>query len=902
MPRRSNKQPFAVLRSTSGSVYLQRLSRFPVEPDEQSAMLKTNRAVSMNGSLDTTDAHIGLTSNSNHVAPNNDNRPTSSVVNGSQNGHRKEWTFQRLNDSHYENVKPTLDRFAEDTGMLGFRYLHSRYKLWFRCMWALMLLFFLSLTTYQVCERISYYFISNPLITTRTYDAPTYVQFPTISVCNKMQIKASKVAEINPKLLRAIASSFDDEQQNTQNETVRRILDEFSDIDTFDFYFRTRQTVEDLFVSCQFGKSRNCMDNVSPTLTPNGFCFVVKINTTVRRPGPESTLHLLLNLETYESIPGWIQEPGIVLSFFDSSVPSTVSLNEGMHLEPGKAVTIPINDIRRLQRHSSECGTDSSGGQEKYSRNSCQWLTKLEDIRKKCMCEPILSPINKDIFTNTSSSSSFDSPHIRYNSNLQKCNISEEIFCVHQLKDEPLSSESLSLLGGCPYDCKDISFSTIVFGNELHSDITHFLPGDWEDEKEKRLEKFQLALENLPMHRISLVKHIQGIANEAQQFLQDSILLFGSNASTVPCFIESDSTSFLDNIERLHREESIWIGLTDRNVDDILILLGLEIDEYFRLKERTEPSERSEHFYLTQSAQALYKIRNFRDRVVRGGRGVSGLTSLKSFERVVITRHLFDFLKQLQQCIVNIQFNRRKNVTLALNTCRQQFVAYYTVLFDSRILERTLSSDVIKDFKTGVHGLSSVLQRLNDDSPGSLFRISDYKLDLHEFSRLYTENGKGYELLLDLLKFRKFISTDMLHEIHHLIKTLKNVQNLRNSVLSGLKLNSSNGSYNPIAFIDETVQCLNLMLPRVDLIRKSPIIKSELMSRINYDVTVAKSYSPGPEYDKVNLLFLKIYFTHFKEELIIGGTIGLYLGAALLSLAESITFLFEERVLANPRC
>lgn len=27
---------------------------------------------------------------------------------------------------------PALDRFAEDTSMLGFRYLHTRYKTWFR--------------------------------------------------------------------------------------------------------------------------------------------------------------------------------------------------------------------------------------------------------------------------------------------------------------------------------------------------------------------------------------------------------------------------------------------------------------------------------------------------------------------------------------------------------------------------------------------------------------------------------------------------------------------------------------------------------------------------------------------------------------------------------------------------
>lgn len=56
-------------------------------------------------------------------------------------------------------------------------------------MWALLLIFFLGLTIYQVCERISYYLISNPLKTTRNYATPPFVEFPTIVVCNKMQIK-----------------------------------------------------------------------------------------------------------------------------------------------------------------------------------------------------------------------------------------------------------------------------------------------------------------------------------------------------------------------------------------------------------------------------------------------------------------------------------------------------------------------------------------------------------------------------------------------------------------------------------------------------------------------------------------------------------------------------------------
>jgi hypothetical protein len=53
-------------------------------------------------------------------------------------------------------------------------------------------------------------------------------------------------------------------------------------------------------------------------------------------------------------------------------------------------------------------------------------------------------------------------------------------------------------MGGCSHDCGDISYTTVVFGNDLHSgDISHFLPGDWEDQKEKRLKTFQVSLSNI---------------------------------------------------------------------------------------------------------------------------------------------------------------------------------------------------------------------------------------------------------------------------------------------------------------------------------------------------------------------------------------------------------------------
>ncbi|KAI6177631.1 hypothetical protein M3Y97_00928900 [Aphelenchoides bicaudatus] len=912
------------------------------EPDERTPILAAAKMHALtNGSLASTSLRDG-----NHLklgkfpladddyrmdkkSPSSFHDDNETPIGGRARRHSRGLIHQRSEAYYFVDLDPTLDRFADDTSMLGFRYLHSRYKNWFRCMWALMLFFFLGLTIYQVCERISYYFISNPLKTTRTYDTPSTLEFPTIVVCNKMQIKASKVAEINPRLLSAISQSFDDEHQQTKNETLRKMLHDYEDLDIFSFYVNTRQNVEDLFVSCQFGKSRNCIDNVKPVLTPNGHCFSVELNTTVRRPGPESTLHLLLNLEIYENIPGWVSEPGIVLSMFDSSVPSTVHFAEGMHLEPGKAVTIPINDIRRLQRHESQCGSDpqrqKTFHENEYSRSACQWLAKLEDERQKCDCEPVLSPTHREYFTNATTPHTKEGSHGKETRAVKDekphCSISKEIFCITDLKDEPISDSAMTKMGGCAHDCNDISYTSVVFGNDLHTgDITHFLPGDWEDEKEKRLEKFQLALENLPKNRIPLVKHIQRIANEAQQFLRDSIELFGvdltTNTTNIPCFghLSNKQQSFDERSHTFHREEGVWTGLNEfleqtfrKNIPSVLELLSLDIDPNFRIREVVDSDEKDERWYLTQSTQALYKLRAFRDRLVRGG-NKAGFNQMHAFERVIITRHLFNFLTQLQKCVVNVQMGKQ-NVTATLQQCRQLFMNYYNVLYDARTVAKTFSTDIVDDFATGIYGLSSVLQKLNYESPGSIFTIKDYLVDLRRFCNLYKDGGQGYELLLDLLKFRKFIQTELSQKIYRLVKKMQTAQEARQSVLDQLELNDLNRTANSTDFVDTAVKCMQSMLPKIETIRKSPLIRAELMSRIHHEVTVAQSYSPGPEYDRVNLLFLKLYFAHFKEEIIvqersynlflllaeIGGTIGLYVGAALLSVAETIVFFFEKR-------
>lgn len=68
----------------------------------------------------------------------------------------------------------------------------------------------------------------------------------------------------------------------------------------------------------------------------------------LRFPGPETTLSMLLNLEVYEIVPGTVSDSGVILSIHDPNDSSSQHHTDGIHLEAGKLVTIPINEVRKV--------------------------------------------------------------------------------------------------------------------------------------------------------------------------------------------------------------------------------------------------------------------------------------------------------------------------------------------------------------------------------------------------------------------------------------------------------------------------------------------------------------------------------------------------------------------------
>ncbi|WKY10877.1 hypothetical protein Q1695_002881 [Nippostrongylus brasiliensis] len=752
-----------------------------------------------------------------------------------------------------KQLQPTVNRFAEDTSMLGFRYLHTRYKTWFRLLWALVLVFFVGLTVYQVCERIAFYFIRNPLTTRRFYESPQHMRFPSVGICNKMQIRASPVAAREPQLARLLSLLYDDDGNLSRNETVLDELRRFDGVDVLSIHKAAHQKVDDLFLRCELGKSGSCVDEIRPVVTPQGLCFVVSPNLTVQRPGPESTLSLLLNLEVYDVIPGTAVEPGVVLSIHDHD-DSLADYTSGIHLEPGKVVTIPINEVRKLTRYHRHCGRRAVGpfNAVQYSRAACEWVAIMEKVEDICQCRPVYSPYNLPFF------------------------VTEE---------------------------------------EVASDLLPLLPSEWEDMKESKAARLQRALRAIPNHRIPVVREVQALANIAQQFtqlaMQISLVEVYSilpNITTTPCLAPKGGHELDRALTRLKAHEPIWERITTyfrrslfHELKSTAVALGIELKGDASIEYSS-----SGNFRLNESTMVLSLLQL---NVLESRTSFSfGLKSMEMSTRVKLLEFVAPFIRKMKVCMMQV-YNNADNATESAKECRQIFKDHYNVLVDAQTVYtfgQSISS-VVQDYTTNVMKVVVAIQRFAFTNRLKILDWHDHQFEIRQFNTLYREGGNDNIEVHELMKIRKLMVNEIVNYIRPLTDHLENGLRARENVLQ--RLGVEHPHHPSLAVINETNSCLLKLARDVPLLKKSVFIRGEWLNRVQRQVEIVRSHSATPQYDQVNLLLVKLYFSHFKQEKIvqersynvflllaeIGGTIGLYVGATLLTVAETVVFFFEGK-------
>ncbi|KAK6755745.1 hypothetical protein RB195_014250 [Necator americanus] len=694
------------------------------------------------------------------------------------------------------------------------------------------------------------------------------MHFPTIGICNKMQLKASAFAAREPELLRFLSLTYNDDGQVTENNTILEALG-----------------------SCEIGKSGSCLDEIRPILTQQGLCFVVSPNMTVRRPGPETTLSLLLNLEVYEIIPGTVSDSGVILSIHDPGDISSQHHTDGIHLEAGKVVTIPINEVRKLTRYNQYCGRRAIGpfSRKQYSRESCEWVSATEMVEGACNCRPVNSPFNRDIFADQKVRTvSVDQVTPVAQKRVHPCTIRQEFDCVAKFTSQQLDAANDLK---CPENCEDVTFSSVVFGGRLTpADVSPFLPSDWEDIKESKVLEFQRALDVIPRHRIPVVKEVQLLAENAQEFAQLTEQIFSilPGVTTVPCIAPKGAKELERALIQFKSREPIWERITtylmrslSRELNSTAAAIGLFLEADASISGQTQ-------FVHNESmiAFSLLQLGLLENRTENS----FGLRTMDAKTRERVLEFVAPFIRDLKSCVTKIHDNAERAFEI-VEDCRAMFKDYYGVLLDAKKVYALsdLYSNAAADYVNNMGRVVSALRRFMFVNRVQILNYHNYEIDLKSFGNLYREGGSDFLEIHELMKLRKLMLSDILEYISLLKAFYKEGLRARKNVLRRLGMVSP--KHLGVAAVESTIECLMNISDTIPLIKKSAFVRAT------------------PQYDQVNLLQVKLYFAHFKQEKIvqersynmflllaeIGGTIGLYVGATLLTVAETIVFFFEER-------
>uniref|UniRef100_A0A914XWS2 Uncharacterized protein n=1 Tax=Panagrolaimus superbus TaxID=310955 RepID=A0A914XWS2_9BILA len=402
----------------------------------------------------------------------------------------------------------------------------------------------------------------------------------------------------------------------------------------------------------------------------------------------------------------------------------------------------------------------------------------------------------------------------------------KKLFC----KNEPLKGRALELTQACFQDCHEVTFTTIVFGNELDvNEVSRFLPGDWEEEKEKRLSNFQLAFDILPKHRIPLVQNIQKLATEAQQFLSEAIELFeitnSTNETHVPCTMDGEQASLVRSINRIHSEERLWKNVASYlelvfpyHLGSLFKLLKMELDTEFRLQKRhvrETAEEGTVDAYVKQIENAIFDLQLI-ETSMQNSKIIFGLKFLNREERTFVVKKIVRMVRSMLDCLHEMR-QKPDHYHYYRGKCFHLFENHYRTLLDARTVSKLLTPNLAADYEKFTRRLTALLRKTQFESVPKVFEYLNYDIDLRQFENLYREGGKDYQSLHEILKFRKAIQTDIIENIDLLTDRLNRVLNSRVAFLADIGVSTAPSA--SIGQIHKTLTCLNKMIPQIQTLR-----------------------------------------------------------------------------------
>ncbi|XP_060066461.1 uncharacterized protein LOC132546759 [Ylistrum balloti] len=344
------------------------------------------------------------------------------------------------------NKKSPLDvaltDFSDSTTLHGLRYIAmSDAFILRRLVWFLLVLVCSGVMTFQIVDRIMYYY-ENPVNVNVRVNYNQSLYFPAVTLCNQNAFRATAATKRDwYRLIESVYKkslySFNVSELETYN---------VSQVAISDLFWFTGHQKSNLIVKCSWGDIPCGPENFTAVLTDHGLCYSFNYDTdpssvlVTSSSGSDAGLRLLLNVEQYEYMPGPSTAAGVkVLPHGQQDLARVRELGISVPTGTHAFIGLQVIALKNLPPPHGQCSEKGLTYFDYYTFDSCRLECLMTYIDRQCGCRDFYMP--------------------NVNKRPRMCTLKEYFSCFLPAKQEYL----LSVQTGrqqctCPTSCQSLLF------------------------------------------------------------------------------------------------------------------------------------------------------------------------------------------------------------------------------------------------------------------------------------------------------------------------------------------------------------------------------------------------------------------------------------------------------------
>ncbi|CAD5123960.1 DgyrCDS12265 [Dimorphilus gyrociliatus] len=345
------------------------------------------------------------------------------------------------------SIKKKWEKFTHRTTFHGIKNIFETNISYSRqIFWILIVLCALTLFILQVTLRRIHFRKKEAAVNVEVIYADE-LEFPTVTICNQNRFRLSKIAEFGYYTF--FQTLYNTELQN-KTKYLKNLAANYSSLDVQKLKYRAIHQAKDFVHSCWLGEI-DCTQQFSTTITDYGVCYTIHNKSfKVTESGRATALSLWLNVEHYEHVFGYHNNPGFKILLHNNHFKSLVS-DLGFLVAPGMNTLVSIKKTEFHQLNPPHGNCQSSRFK---SHLECIDSCRMQMVFRKCQCTPFLAEMNG----------------VRYSNISQNCSFWQEFDCIErEMKNFSLKAINCKCFSPC--------FSIVYEPSLSSSSISRFSAG-----------------------------------------------------------------------------------------------------------------------------------------------------------------------------------------------------------------------------------------------------------------------------------------------------------------------------------------------------------------------------------------------------------------------------------------